>query len=783
MARKPLLLALLLSALLAPHAAGQERYIRYRLVEPDASSIARVLIMIHTGANPGPNDIPFSWTGYQLPGVISRSDLYVPAGEWSDWYALPTGTWGTIDLQLRGDVPLQGVRTQVQFASPLPEARFVLRELDLRGQSDRVGFMLPDEPLQNPRLVEGVEAGLERREKLARQVAVDPQRRPRLLSFSPAGVRPDPTIARSAERELGVIANLGFNTLEMDQTGEIDAALFPYRQAHSTGDNAARDARHAQAYRERYGEQAPPVLYSLMFDEPAWYSGFRPIWAQTGRQGFLDYLQSQGVQPTLFEARDWSTVQHLPRNQPIAANASPAQRRLWYWSNRYTDYACARYFRQLTETSHQNFPNTLTTVNFSDHAVILFAGMIAGGGCNVFEFGRQAALDMYWTEDWMFHGLNSWGNGLWQRVGFLTELLRAGGRYHHQPHPVTGFYVVPQGFDPLSPDTDSSIPTRVNLLLGRGSKYFGFFTYGPTARVTRDFWSDNARTTRGLADAFNTVGPRQIEPLLHAGVPTPNALCLLYSPTAEYWQALNQANERNQEKQYAWMMLQQQGLTADIIDQLDGERFLPSYRAALLVDLNLDRAAAGKLQQWVEAGGTLLLWPDAGSRDEFNEPLDTFAAVSQPGQQRMGKGTVVRLGEMAGAAWWASSRAMAEAQGSAWACDFDDAAAKKLADPLRTLARLEPPARANLPGVIVDTLTSEQGVALLLTNLRGLRDDHGLRYLNLTVTLAAGFAKDHEPRAAISSRQGELPWERLPDGSISVTLPLETTDIVALPWQ
>ena len=51
---------------------------------------------------------------------------------------------------------------------------------------------------------------------------------------------------------------------------------------------------------------------------------------------------------------------------------------------------------------------------------------------------------------------------------------------------------------------------------------------------------------------------------------------------------------------------------------------LEQYKICYLSGPNLTRAAAAKLKDWVESGGTLFLTAGAGSRDEFNRALETL---------------------------------------------------------------------------------------------------------------------------------------------------------------
>ena len=169
----------------------------------------------------------------------------------------------------------------------------------------------------------------------------------------------------------------------------------------------------------------------------------------------------------------------------------------------------------------------------------------------------------------------------------------------------------------------------------------------------------------------------------------------------------------------------------------------------------------------------LLLWPDAASRDEYNEPLEAFSDATEAKGRRVGRGWIVRFGERHGTLWWDHTRQACEAAGSWWANDFDVEHRKAVTDPLLKLARIERPVTATFPAVIADALVSDRGVAVPLVNLRGVQDEHGARYLNLEVTLTRG----KDVTRAYSSRHGALPLRRDGD-AVGVVMPLDVTDVL-----
>lgn len=762
------LLAAVASLCLSAAAHAEQRYVRYRLVAPEVDTVATAEIMPHAFSQ----TITVSSEHIPLPGVMSRHGLYVEPGQWSGWCELPRPpVWGTIYLKIRAAEPLRQVTADVQLATT-PDEKNAVRTMRISGSTGgTVGFVLPANVLANPEQVETIEETIRRRRRLAESVAVPEARRPKLLSFSPAGVRDDPSIADSGRREFETVALLGFNTAYAGEVGADAVPAIRFRSTHDTGRSKEQDQARFAKYLASGGGR-PPILYSVLVDEPNWEEGFDTLWKETGVKGFHDFLREHNVDPRSLGLATLDEVAHLDRRRPVAADAPLEQRRLWYWSCRYTYDLNARFFRRLTDTTRATLPDTATTVNFADHTIILGSGTVAGTGPDFFSLGRRASLGMYWSEDWMFPTFASWGNGLYQRVPYLVSMMRGAARHHHQPHPNLGFYVISVGYNPFGEGIDRTVGVRVLLLLGRGVKTFSFFNYGPTARGTVDFWADDAPAVRGAADALGMIGDPVVEPLLYEGQPAPAQTCLVYSTPAEYWQAANGADADNHEKQYLYAMLTQRQIGVDVVDAPDLPKFVGGYKAAYMVDRNLPRASAEALRRWVEDdGGVLCLWPTAATRDEFNEPLDAFPAAT--GDHPLGRGRVVRFGDRPGTLWWESTQRRATASGSTWPSEFDAEHRERAVRPALELAKVDRPVVVSAADVTADALVSDRGVAVPLVNLRGTLDRHGTRHLNLKVTLA-----DAEGITRVySSRCGELTLRR--EGrSAAVVMPLDSTDVV-----
>lgn len=733
---------------------GEERFMRYRLLEPATPSVATV--SAHSNVNL--RDFPYSWGRNPMAGILSNKGLYITPGVWSPWRRLPSSPmWGDIGITLRGAEPIARCKVDVQVAS-WPEEKYIARSMMIENLAGvEVAFTLPPSILENPDLIETLPETLLRRRKIADAVAVPENNRPRLLRFCANQVAGDPSVANSEKFELETTLRLGLNTwMQRWLPGQYLAF------ATTAGSpELANQLKYSPEEQER-------LAFVMAEDEPAWYTGFNPVWAKTGETGFRDYLKEQGVTPESLGVKSFDEVRHIRRDQPVVADAPVFQRRLWHWSCRYTYAAFSQYFASVTKAIQAKLPNTPVSVNYQP------SGMIEGAfgdslHPDIFEAGRLNGVSMQFIEDWIFGTLNAWGKGVYQKVAYFADIQRGAARYQGLGPASLGFYPICIGWDPKGKETARNISMRINLLLSQGCKTFSFFNYGPTTCATVDYWADSAPIARGVADAIRMVGSDKIEPYLWAGMPVEPQVCMLYSVENFYWIESNKSQDDEYERQYLYCMLQQSQIPVDIIAGRDLNRFVGNYKVAYAVDRILVRKAAEDLKKWVEAGGVLVLGPGAVTKDEYNEPLSVF--VNEPGKNRVGKGWVVRFKDREGSLWWKSTVELCGDTG--WASAFDREHQDIICKPALELAGITRPVIVNVPGMVAEPLVSAKGVAIPLVNLLGLYEKGGTRVMNLKVTLVDGKGVT----GAWSSRCGELPLRR-EGGSVAVVMPIEYADVL-----
>lgn len=754
-----------------PQNTGEERFMRYRLIQPAIPSVATVSAHANVLGLP---DMPVSWGRNPLPGKLSNKGLYIRPGQWSPWRTLPNPPMkGDIGITIRGAEPITSCTVEVQVAS-WPEEKYVARTMTIANPGGaEVAFTLPDSILDRPDLIETLPETYARRRAVADAVAVPEERRPKLLRLTPFNVLGDPSVPDALAFELETARRLGFNTWNNNIENKHSFAG-QYLFAATTNGSAAwwNGLKLSEEDRQR-------LAFVSVEDEPGWYSGFDPVWAKTREQGFRDYLKEQGVTPEMLGVRSLAEVRHLRRSDyhgrkfpaPVAADAPLPTKRLWHWSCRYTYAACAQHYAEINREIQQRRSDPKSreipvTVNYQPAGMI--SGAFGGPNVDVFEGGRLGSVSMQCVEDWMFGGLTNWGKGAYQKVAYFADIERAADRYRGITPSSVMFYPICIGWDPKGEGVARDVPARVNLLLGQGCKTFAFFNYGPTTQATVDLWADSAPIARGVADAAGMVGG-SVEPYLWEGLPVDPQACLVYSVENFFWLESAKTQEDEFERQHVYCMLQQNQIPVDIIAGRDLEKFVGRYKAAYVVDRILARRAAEGLRTWVEAGGVLVMGPDSAMRDEFAEPMAVLP--SEPGQTRLGKGWVVRFKDREGDLWWNRTVELCGATG--WPSAFDKEHAAIVCKPALELAKVGRPVTVDVPHVVADPLVSDKGVAVPIVNLLGLQERNGRRYVNATITLTDGKGIGR----AWSSRRGPLKLRR--NGPlVSVVMPLEYADVL-----
>ncbi len=316
-----------------------------------------------------------------------------------------------------------------------------------------------------------------------------------------------------------------------------------------------------------------------------------------------------------------------------------AARRVFYYTSRFRQQAASERIAWHTEAFHRHFdglaragsdngafskPPTSSLV--ADHPYFSGSGLGMGmtpnptwGGyplaCDWFDLARRQAVDLIGIEDWMglqyMYGPNTTWEGF-QLMGFQAAIFRSGSRHSL---PIMAW---------ITPSDETNLRLKTASALCQGAKHFFYWTYGPTATSTENYWSD----LRGAYDGIAAV-TRQLagaEHVLAMGRPRPTRVALLYSVSSDLWQPWGYVHML--ERRGLYLSLVHDQYLVDLLSEEDLETGrLDSYDVLYTADPCLKQAAVDAIAAWVLRGGHLFGSAAAGSRNEFNEPVEGLAPV------------------------------------------------------------------------------------------------------------------------------------------------------------
>ena len=346
---------------------------------------------------------------------------------------------------------------------------------------------------------------------------------------------------------------------------------------------------------------------------------------------FHAWLQERNVRPAELGVKALGDVvpiespamlRQRQKQDPKAAN------RIFYYTARFRQAAATERLRWLTESFHRYAAtNILTSSLVADHPYFSGSGLgmgmdepnMAWGGYPLsldwFDLARQRAVDVIGIEDWMglqyMYGPRYTWEGF-QLMGFQAAIFRSGSR----------------GLQPIiawiTPSDETNLVLKSSSALAQGAKHFYYWTYGPTATSTENYWSDLrgaydgiVRMTRQLASAEHIIAP---------GSTRKTRVALLYSISSDLWQPWGYIHML--ERRATYLALVHDHYMVDMLTDEDiAAGRLKEYEVLYAVDPNISARATAAIEQWVRDGGYLFGSCGAGSRDEFNEPGPGLARV------------------------------------------------------------------------------------------------------------------------------------------------------------
>jgi hypothetical protein len=305
-----------------------------------------------------------------------------------------------------------------------------------------------------------------------------------------------------------------------------------------------------------------------------------------------------------------------------------AARRVFYYTSRFRQVAGTQRIRWHTEAFHKHFPpGAVTSTLVADHPY--FGGTGLGMGfyqpdntwgshalaLDWFDLARTQAVDLIGIEDWMglqyMYGPNSTWEGF-QLMGFQATMMRSGG----------------QGKTPIiawiTPSDETNLRLKSFSALAQGAKHFFYWTYGPTATSTENYWSDLRGSHEGIARVTRQLAAA--EHLIHPGKLRQSKVALLYSISSDLWQPYNYRHML--ERRGTYLSLVHDQFVVDMLTEEDiAAGRLDEYKVLYATDPCISTAATSAISRWVHGGGQLYGSCNAGSRNQFDEPVEGLAKV------------------------------------------------------------------------------------------------------------------------------------------------------------
>lgn len=346
---------------------------------------------------------------------------------------------------------------------------------------------------------------------------------------------------------------------------------------------------------------------------------------------FRSWLKANNIPPASLGVASLDDVQPVESPSVLAERQKSnkaAANRVFTWTTRFRHESANQRLKWLTEEFHRHAPpDVLTTSLVADHPYFGGSGLGMGmtrenttwGGFPLsldwFGMARDRVVDVIGIEDWlgleyMYGPANTWEG--FQLIGFQASMMRSGSR--------GGIPVITW----ITPSDEKNLRLKSASALCQGAKHFFYWTYGPTATSTENYWSDLrgaydgiAHITRQLAGAEHIIAPGKVRN---------TRVALLYSLSSDLWQPFGYLSMA--ERRLTWFSLIHDQYLVDMLTEQDVESGrLRNYDVLYVADPCVSDAACQGIRSWVKDGGWIYGSCGAASHNEFGEARDGLADV------------------------------------------------------------------------------------------------------------------------------------------------------------
>jgi hypothetical protein len=632
--------AALAAALVAASPAAGDVFVRFRMLEPgQAVYYVRLGGYIHNAPWYLPKTV---WPA----GADKDTAARLPAGTPTPWFDLGRHAGDRLHGRLKraGGVaefpnvtadfvtdPAADRRRVVIEIATAPNEAAVVKRLEETYRGSLTSFLVSPDPKRDAAHLETASQMTERRLRWAREATGGKRVAPKRLIVQTSFWSPQRAELNVKEAE--VLRLLGFNVVG-NQRPEVrerfDFAVPGHTHRVTFGPGATRDAiddlmkQHASRAKERPAAGVPFGFSDEVVCRPPIGDDERAL------AHFRAWLARQEIRPQTLG------VERLPDLVPIETpdvlrarmkDGESAARRVFYYTSRFRQAAMTERLKWHTESLHRHVGDgPLATTLVADHPYFGGSGLGMGmtpnacwGGhplaADWFDLARTRAVDLIGIEDWMglqfMYGPNSTWEGF-QLMGFQASIFRSGSR---GALPVIAW---------ITPSDETNLRLKSASALCQGAKHFFYWTYGPTATSTENYWSDLRSAYDGVATQTGHLAAA--EHIVAPGRTRKTRLALLYSISSDLWQPFGYVHML--ERRTTYLALVHRQYLVDMLTEEDVEAGrLADYDVLYVTDPCVKTAAAGAIRRWVEAGGHLYGSCAAGGRNAFGEPVAGLADV------------------------------------------------------------------------------------------------------------------------------------------------------------
>jgi hypothetical protein len=327
-----------------------------------------------------------------------------------------------------------------------------------------------------------------------------------------------------------------------------------------------------------------------------------------------------------------------------------AQKKLFYWSSRFSSYSSAAAFARATAAMETaTVKGVPIYVNFNNFAG---RGYVPGPvghnrdrtdpnaamlSLDWFEFGRARGSTLLWTEDWF-------GDSEASQWGYYGARLRSACRLASSKDVIHGGYIVPRAGGQLP----EGLLMKMMAIVGSGGKALKFYVFGPEYNFPGNCYSEdllgNPGMLNSIAKGTSMIG--QAEELLWPAQRVASQIGILYPRSSFYWDEQHVELPRGimdctnhhmtagpdyLRETYALYRLQAEilNLAVDFVDE--DEILVPAslarFKVLYVTEPDLPLAGGAALLAWVKAGGTLITVAGAGQFDRYDEASTVFQSA------------------------------------------------------------------------------------------------------------------------------------------------------------